>query len=138
MCEILLKNIEVEGLKSDILIRDGVIASVLPSGNEKFADVDQSVETVDCTGKAAMPGLVNMHTHAGMSMMRGIGEDIAFHSWLDRIWDVESRIDEEYVYEATRLACLEMIKTGTTTSPPSPSNQMFRSVSTRSSLQSTR
>ena len=115
MCEILLKNIEVEGLKSDILIRDGVIASVLPSGNEKFADVDQSVETVDCTGKAAMPGLVNMHTHAGMSMMRGIGEDIAFHSWLDRIWDVESRIDEEYVYEATRLACLEMIKTGTTT-----------------------
>ncbi len=115
MCEILLKNIEVEGLKSDILIREGVIASVLPSGNEKFADVDQSVETVDCTGKAAMPGLVNMHTHAGMSMMRGIGEDIAFHSWLDRIWDVESRIDEEYVYEATRLACLEMIKTGTTT-----------------------
>ena len=115
MCEILLKNIEVEGLKSDILIRDGVIASVLPSGNEKFADVDQSVETVDCTGKAAMPGLVNMHTHAGLSMMRGIGEDIAFHSWLDRIWDVESRIDEEYVYEATRLACLEMIKTGTTT-----------------------
>ena len=56
-----------------------------------------------------------MHTHAGMALMRGIGEDIAFHEWLGRIWDIESGIDEEYVYHATKVACLEMIKTGTTT-----------------------
>lgn len=114
MSEILLKNIEVEGLRSDVLIRDGKIASVLPSDNENLVDTD-AVETVDCTGKTAVPGFVNMHTHAGMSMMRGIGEDMAFHSWLEKIWEVESKIDEEYVYLATKLACLEMIKTGTTT-----------------------
>lgn len=114
MSEILLKNIEVEGLRSDVLIRDGKIASVLPSDNENLVDND-AVETVDCTGKTAVPGFVNMHTHAGMSMMRGIGEDMAFHSWLEKIWEVESKIDEEYVYLATKLACLEMIKTGTTT-----------------------
>ena len=111
MSEILLKNIEVEGLRSDVLIRDGKIASVLPSDNENLVDND-AVETVDCTGKTAVPGFVNMHTHAGMSMMRGIGEDMAFHSWLEKIWEVESKIDEEYVYLATKLACLEMIKTG--------------------------
>lgn len=113
MSSLLLKNIEVAGNLSDILIVDERIASVVPAGegNEAFpAD-----EVVDCTGKAAAPGFVNMHTHAGMAMMRGIGEDIAFHEWLDRIWKVESNIDDEYVYHATKVACLEMIKTGTTT-----------------------
>ena len=50
-----------------------------------------------------------------MSMMRGVGEDINFHEWLARIWQIESGITPEYVYYATRLACLEMIKTGTAT-----------------------
>ena len=113
MSAILLKNIDVKGVKSDILIEDGVISRVLPTGNELVAD--PSAEILDCTGRAALPGFVNMHTHGAMSLMRGIGEDIAFHAWLDKIWDVESRIDEEYVYHATKAACLEMIKTGTTT-----------------------
>ena len=113
MSSILLKNIVVAGNLSDMLIVDERIASVLPAGEE--SEAVPADEIVDCTGKAAAPGLVNMHTHAGMAMMRGIGEDIAFHEWLDRIWKVESNIDEEYVYHATKVACLEMIKTGTTT-----------------------
>lgn len=115
MNRILLKNIVSEGVVSDILIEDGLIAAIAPAGGEKLADAAASAEVVDCTGKTAFPGLVNMHTHAGMSMMRGVGEDIAFHDWLDRIWKIESAIDEEYVYHATKVACLEMIKTGTTT-----------------------
>ena len=47
-------------------------------------------------------------------MMRGLEEDVLFHKWLDRIWDVESKIDAEYVYWATKVACIEMLKTGTT------------------------
>lgn len=113
MSSILLKNIVVAGNLSDMLIVDERIASVLPAGEE--SEAVPADEIVDCTGKAAAPGFVNMHTHAGMAMMRGIGEDIAFHEWLDRIWKVESNIDEEYVYHATKVACLEMIKTGTTT-----------------------
>ena len=111
MRTILLKNIVNGGVVSDILIRGNRIAGISPSA-DPMCDYD---EVVDCTGKVAVPGLVNMHTHAGMSMMRGIGEDIAFHEWLARIWEVESKIDAEYVYHATKLACLEMIKTGTTT-----------------------
>ena len=113
MCAILLKNIVCKGLASDILIEDGCIAGICPAGMTN--ECGGEAEVVDCTGKTAVPGFVNMHTHAGMSMMRGIGEDIAFHEWLDRIWKVESRIDEEFVYHATKVACLEMIKTGTTT-----------------------
>ena len=115
MSKILLKNIVVEGLTSDIRIEDGVIVSLNPSDCQAYSGSDPSEEIVDCTGRAAVPGFVNMHTHAGMSMMRGIGEDMAFHKWLEKIWDVESRIDEEYVYLATKVACLEMVRTGTTT-----------------------
>ena len=109
----LLKNIMVEGKPSDILIGDGHIQSVSP--HVACGCGDSGLEVVDCTGKVAVPGFVNMHTHAGMSMMRGLGEDIMFHEWLARIWKVESKIDAGYVYHATKVACLEMIKTGTTT-----------------------
>ena len=115
MSRILLKNIVTEGVESDILIDEGCIVAVVPAGSENLEDAAEFAEVVDCTGKTAFPGFVNMHTHAGMALMRGIGEDIAFHQWLDRIWKLELAIDEEYVYHATKVACLEMIKTGTTT-----------------------
>lgn len=116
MGKILLKNIVTEGVASDILIDGNIIADISPAGCG-MQDTEGSVDcmVVDCMGRTAVPGFVNMHTHAGMAMMRGIGEDIAFHEWLDRIWQVESKIDETYVYHATKVACLEMIKTGTTT-----------------------
>ena len=113
MGNILLKNIVCEGAVSDIYIEGNRISKVVPAGTS-ISDGYEG-EVADCSGKTVMPGFVNMHTHAAMSMMRGVGEDIAFHDWIDRIWDVESKIDEEYVYQATKVACLEMIKTGTTT-----------------------
>lgn len=113
MGAVLLKNIEAEGVVTNILIEGNHISKVVPADVEVF--VSEDAEVVDCTGKAVLPGFVNMHTHAGMAMMRGVGEDIAFHEWIDRIWQVESKIDDEYVYHATKVACLEMIKTGTTT-----------------------
>ena len=108
---ILLKNIIVKGDECDVLINGNLIEKIAPSGHISC----DAEEVVDCTGKVALPGFVNMHTHAGLSMMRGVGEDIAFHQWLDRIWEIEKNLDEEYVYHATKVACLEMIKTGTTT-----------------------
>ena len=112
---ILLKNILLNENVSDILICGNRIAGICDSSDSHSIEVDGDTEVVECKGKAAFPGLMNMHTHAGMALMRGIGEDIAFHEWLDRIWQVEKNIDEEYVYHATKLACLEMVKTGTTT-----------------------
>ena len=113
MGKILLKDIILNGQASDVLVADGIIAKIAPSGS-LCCGADEA-EVMDCEGKTVFPGLVNMHTHAGMAMMRGVGEDIGFHQWLDRIWEIEKNIDEEYVYHATKVACLEMIKTGTTT-----------------------
>ena len=113
MGRILLKNIEHDGAASDILIQDNRIAKVVSA--EAGVPVEADMEVVDCTGMAAVPGFVNMHTHAGMSMMRGIGEDVAFHEWLARVWETEEKLTEEFVYHSTKVACLEMIKTGTTT-----------------------
>ena len=113
MGKILLRNIILNNQDSDILISDGLSAKIAPSGS--LCDEACCAEVVDCEGKTAVPGFVNMHTHAAMSLMRGVGEDIAFHEWLDRIWRLEEKIDDEYVYHGTKVACLEMIKTGTTT-----------------------
>lgn len=113
MGRILLTDIVNAGVRSDILIEEGRISRIVPAGRHDVPAED--AEVMECAGKVAVPGFVNMHTHAGMSMMRGVGEDIAFHEWLDRIWKIESGLTPEYVYHATRLACIEMIKTGTTT-----------------------
>ena len=114
---ILLKNISVGGELCDMLIGNGRIEYLAPVACSEYSSMvtGLDIEVLDCTGKAALPGFINMHTHAGMALMRGVGEDSAFHAWLDRIWEIEKKLDEEYVYHATKVACLEMIKTGTTT-----------------------
>ena len=116
MGSIVLKNIMLQDSSSaDIVVADGVIREIRPAGaglDDAFGD---GAEVLDCTGKLALPGFVNMHTHAAMSLMRGLEEDVLFHRWLDRIWEVESRIDPEFVYWGTKVACIEMLRTGTTT-----------------------
>ena len=113
---ILLKNIVCNGTVSDIYIEGSVIARIVTSADDPFGQIPASgVEVVDCQGKTAMPAFVNMHTHAGMSLMRGIEEDVPLKEWIDRIWEVESHIDGDFVYHATKVACLEMIKSGTVT-----------------------
>ncbi len=112
MGNILLKNILLDGRSSDILISGSRISRIRPAGGIPPPDAG---ETVDCTGKVAVPGFINMHTHAGMALMRGIQEDCLFESWLDAIWRVESKIDPEFVFWSTKVAALEMIRTGTTT-----------------------
>ena len=114
MGTILLNHIMIDGQPRDMLIRQGLINQIRPVGmcqTEGLTDV----EIVDCGGKTALPGFINMHTHAGMALMRGIQEDVAFEDWIGNIWKIESKIDEEFVYWSTKVAALEMIKTGTTT-----------------------
>jgi 5-methylthioadenosine/S-adenosylhomocysteine deaminase len=74
----------------------------------------QGDEVVDAGGMALVPGLVNGHTHAAMTLFRGYGDDLPLMEWLEeKIWPAEARLDSEDVYWGTRLACAEMIRTGT-------------------------
>ncbi len=71
-------------------------------------------ERLDADGMAVVPGFVNGHTHAAMTLFRGFGDDMPLMEWLQtRIWPAEARLTEEDVYWGTRLACLEMIRSGT-------------------------
>lgn len=65
---------------------------------------------------ALIPGLVNLHTHAAMTLMRGMADDLALMDWLqNHIWPAEARtVSDEFVYDGTLLACAEMLRGGVT------------------------
>src|SRR5208337_4799872 len=94
--------------KASILIRDGVIEEVGTSVGS--ADVE-----LDATGKIALPGLINTHTHLSMTMFRGFADDMLLQDWLQRkIWPLEAKHTDETCYFGALLGSAEMIMSGTT------------------------
>jgi 5-methylthioadenosine/S-adenosylhomocysteine deaminase len=88
---------------------DGRIAALGPGVEPEAGD-----EVIEAEGMALVPGLRNGHTHAAMTLFRGYADDLPLMEWLERhIWPVEARLEAEDVYWGTRLACAEMIRTGT-------------------------
>ena len=106
---ILIKNVELREEKKDILIQGNRIEKIAP---HITAEADQ---TIDATNKAVAPGFINMHTHAPMTLFRGYADDMELEKWLnEKIWPYEAKLTDEMIYWGAKLACLEMIKTGTT------------------------
>ncbi len=107
--KILIKDVLLEGRVRDIFIDNGVIVDISQSCT-LVAD-----KTINGRDKAALPSLINGHTHAAMTLFRGYADDMPLKSWLeDKIWVLESKLTEEDVYWGAKLACLEMIKNGVT------------------------
>ncbi len=72
-------------------------------------------QRIDARGGILMPGLVNTHTHAAMTLFRGMADDLPLMRWLnDHIFPAEARLDREKVHAGALLACAEMIRSGTT------------------------
>lgn len=73
-------------------------------------------ERVKLDEHVLLPGLVNLHTHAAMALMRGYADDLPLHSWLqDRIWPAEAKhVSPKFVQDGTLLACAEMLRGGVT------------------------
>lgn len=96
-----------------LLIRDGRILAVLPQSQARN---HSTRETVEMPGHVLIPGLVNAHGHAGMTLLRGIADDLPLHTWLqDHIWPLESTwVSEEFVQYGSQLAMAEMLRGGTT------------------------
>lgn len=107
---LLLKNVILDGKKADIVIEENKIKTIGKNLNIK------TEEKIDGRGeKAILPGLINCHTHSAMILFRGYADDLSLRDWLEKkIWPLESKLTEEDVYWGVKLACLEMIKTGTT------------------------
>ncbi|OKI02653.1 hydrolase [Streptomyces sp. CB02923] len=96
-----------------IVVRDGRIAAVAPAAT--VTDLP-AAERIDARGQAAVPGLINCHTHAPMVVFRGSAEDLPVEEWFnDRIWPAETHLTDSDVRLGARLACAEMIRGGVTT-----------------------
>ena len=96
-----------------LLVQDDRIAALLPS---QQADAWRCTERIRLPGHVLIPGLVNLHTHAAMTLLRGYADDLPLMDWLDRhIWPAEARhASHDFVRDGTRLACLEMLSGGIT------------------------
>lgn len=112
MESVLIKGPWVAGVgTADVGVRDGRIALVGTAGAE-----DRYDRVIAADGCALIPGLVNCHGHAAMTLFRGIADDLPLKPWLEeKIWPLEARLTAECVYWGSMLAMAEMIRGGTTT-----------------------
>jgi 5-methylthioadenosine/S-adenosylhomocysteine deaminase len=97
-----------------VAVRDGNIEAVLPAGEarQRFPGYEQ----VDLPEHVLIPGLVNAHTHAAMTLMRGLADDLPLMRWLEEhIWPAEKRhVSAQFVRDGTLAACAEMLRGGIT------------------------
>jgi 5-methylthioadenosine/S-adenosylhomocysteine deaminase len=97
-----------------LAVNEGRIVDLLPTSQARAAyrgDVEHDLDR-----HLLIPGLVNAHTHAAMSLLRGLADDLPLNEWLNNhIWPAESRwVNEEFVHDGTQLAIAEMLRSGTT------------------------
>lgn len=97
-----------------VAIQNGRIHSILPTGEARLRY--QPKKTTLLPDHILIPGLINLHTHAAMSLMRGLADDLPLMEWLQKhIWPTEAaHLSQQFVYDGTRLACAEMLKSGIT------------------------
>ena len=97
-----------------VLVRDGRIVAILPIAEAR--QQYQASKTTVLNDHALIPGLINSHTHAAMTLMRGLADDIALMPWLQQhIWPAEeSAVSARFVHDGTLLACDEMLRGGVT------------------------
>ncbi len=98
-----------------VAVRDGRIVDVLPYAQTSARY--EAIRTVDLPSHLLMPGMVNLHVHAAMNLMRGIADDMPLMRWLqEAIWPTEARhVSAAFVRDGTRLAAAEMLRGGITT-----------------------
>ncbi len=109
--------IEPEGLVLEhhaLVMRQGRIVALLPQA--QAAQQFSAATVVQLDRHVLLPGLVNAHTHASMSLLRGLADDLPLTAWLqDHIWPTEARwVDPEFVRDGTQLAIAEMLRGGVT------------------------
>nr|HID57925.1 amidohydrolase [Desulfobacterales bacterium] len=84
--------------------------------HEELLSLYEAKKYIDARGGIIMPGLINAHTHAGMSLFRGLADDLPLLTWLNEyIFTAERKLTFDMVFKGTLLACAEMILSGTTT-----------------------
>jgi 5-methylthioadenosine/S-adenosylhomocysteine deaminase len=98
-----------------VVVRDGRIEALLPA--DEAARRHPDAPATRLPGHLLVPGLVNLHSHAAMSLLRGVADDLPLERWLrERIWPLEAGlVSDAFVHDGTVLACREMLRGGVTT-----------------------
>jgi 5-methylthioadenosine/S-adenosylhomocysteine deaminase len=105
---IFIEKVELQGKITNIYIEGDRILYIGPEKRK-------ALQTICGRHKVALPTFANCHTHAAMTLFRGYADDMPLQTWLrDKIWPLEAKLTEEDVYWGAKLACLEMIHSGTT------------------------
>lgn len=100
---------ENKTIKKDIVITNNIITDITNNYTGK-CDI-----LIDAKNKIIMPGLINCHTHLGMSLFRATNDNMNLDDWLTKkIWPIEDKLTNDDMYYATMLSIIEMIKSGTT------------------------
>src|SRR5256885_11311880 len=97
-----------------VAFRDGRIEAIAPTPEARARFREH--QPVDLAGQVLIPGLVNAHTHAAMTLMRGLADDLPLMRWLqEHVWPAETRhVSRDFVRDGTLLACAEMLRGGIT------------------------
>ncbi|MDD4171231.1 MAG: amidohydrolase family protein, partial [Syntrophomonas sp.] len=117
--KLLIDNVSIIPMTADnFLIEKGYIVvegNRIKAVGQGVAPIDDYDQKVDGTNQIALPGFINAHTHAAMTLLRGYADDMPLMEWLEKkIWPLEAKLTADDVYWGTMLAMAEMIKSGTT------------------------
>ena len=95
-------------------LKAGQIAAIAPREEARLFTANEHITLTDC---ALMPGLINLHCHAAMSLLRGFADDLPLMTWLQRyVWPAEQQfVSPEFVRDGTELALADLLLGGTTT-----------------------
>ncbi len=124
MADMIIRNVVFKGDVTDVHVAGNRIVAIGATPPEAQSDqlaqpaggsTGSEPTIIDAGGtQAILPAFYNSHTHAAMTLLRGYAEDLELADWLgDHIWPAEARLTDDDIYAGTRLAILEMIKSGT-------------------------
>lgn len=115
MAKTLVKNAEIITAQDTGRYFIGIVDDTIEViSKEKPAGYEEA-KVIDAAGKIAVPGMVNTHTHAAMTLLRSYADDMVLMDWLqNKIWPAEDGLTDDDIYWGTMLSIAEMLKTGTT------------------------
>ena len=111
--DLLIQNVRLGAETRDILVKNGKFTQI--AARIDPGSLTPKPQVLDGTGQAILPSFANVHSHAAMVLMRGLGDGLLLHAWLnDIIWPMERRLTSDHIYWGTLFGCLEMIRSGIT------------------------
>lgn len=116
MSAILIKNVEIISEENNEVFNIGIQNQVISYIGKEIPNGYDNASVIEGKNFIAVPGMVNTHTHAAMTLLRSYADDMILMDWLqNKIWPAEANLTGDDVYWGTKLAIIEMLKSGTTT-----------------------